>query len=145
MQLGFIMHDEVARAHLALLESRLLMLDIPLVSIANLVTEEILGNFESGSWPPLAPATSELKAALGYPADPLVRTGAMKGAATSNNWQVSRAGRGWVAKLEVPGYSNFHFTGTRFMPMRDYALLHDAIEGSIIGILETFLFEGLSM
>jgi hypothetical protein len=133
--------DEMLRV----LNERLLALDGPLLDIAAVVTEYITRNFEDAPWPPLAPSTVELKQALGYPFDPLVRTGDMKDSATSDDWQVSGSGRTWRAKLEVPGYSNFHFTGTRWMPMRDYALLPDSIEGDIAAILEAALFEGLQL
>lgn len=127
------------------LEERLIALEGPLLDIAAIVTEYITRNFEDAPWPPLAPSTVEIKQSLGYPFDPLVRTRAMKDSATSGNWQVSGAGRSWRAKLEVPGYSDFHFKGTKWMPMRDYALLPDSIEGDIIAVLEAALFEGLQL
>lgn len=140
-----ILHAEVLQEHLQLLQERLLNMEEPMLEIGHIVSQFIEANFATADWPPLSPETIRLKESLGYPTDPLIRTGKMfTQAALSEEWQVSRAGRGWVAKLEVPGYSAFHFSGTRFMPARDYALLPDSIEGYVLAILEAHLFAGMT-
>jgi hypothetical protein len=138
-----IMDARIFEEHLAEILARLQVLGSALLDIGSVVSEYMTRNFEDAPWPPLSPETIRIKEEQGFPFDPLVRTGDMKGAASSGAWAVSRAGRGWVAKLEVPGYSNFHFEGTKFMPRRDYALLPDSIEGDVVGILEAHLFEGM--
>jgi hypothetical protein len=103
--------------------------------IAALISQQFEFNFNSAPWPPLAAATIASKQAQGYPLDILVRTGAMKDAATSGAWRVSSE----LAELGVPGYSGFHFEGTSFMPARDYAYLPDSFGEQAGAILQEYL------
>ena len=143
MPIIFVMHDEIFKQHLEELIERFQTLGGALEEIAHVVTEYITRNFEDAPWPPLAMATIELKERYGYPFYPLVRSGNMKEMATGGDWKITGGGSRWKASLPVPGYSNFHFTGTRFMPRRDYALLADSIESEIADILEGYLFAGM--
>lgn len=103
--------------------------------VGQLVSWQMAFNFVNAPWPPLAAITIAAKRALGYPANMLVRTGAMKAAATSGAWYVSND----TATLRVPGYAGFHFEGTRFMPARDFAFLPSSIGPQIEQLFAGYL------
>lgn len=103
--------------------------------LSEIVSQQFEYNFNAQPWPPLAAATIVSKQAQGYPLDILVRTGAMKDAAISGNWQVTNS----EAKLEVPAYSGFHFEGTSMMPARDYAFLPTSFVGQAMIVFEEFI------
>ncbi len=112
------------------------------LSIGNALSEYIILNWGKG-WPGLSLATIALKARLGYPADPLVRTGVLKGDIASGEWQAGRRGNEFIGVLEIPGYGGFHITGTQFMPARDFSFIPDSIEPIIANIAEEYIFGGI--
>lgn len=123
--------------------ARLASLDEALLLVGEKLSEYMTDTIDTeghGSWEPLSPVTTEIKAALGYDPAMLVRTGDMRGAVENAEWQAQQQGSGlFIAQLEVPLYSHFHFEGTRFMPARDYGFIGDDFEPVAIDILESWL------
>lgn len=69
-------------------------------------------------WPPLARSTIAEKARLGYPADPLVRTGQMRSQLTGRPLGLERLSQTTVTAGTRLQRAVFHQRGTRHMPQR---------------------------
>jgi hypothetical protein len=122
------------------LSSRLNSLEVPLLEIGAFISDFMAFNFLRAPWPALRETTIQRKRAMGFPIDSLVRTGAMKDAATGARWSAGRLGGGsFMATLEVPGYSKWHWEGTRFMPERDFALIPEEAGSKMVDIIEEYL------
>lgn len=106
-----------------------------LLAVGAVWSQQMAMNFATAPWPPLAIETVARKMVEGYPMDMLVRSGDMKGAATEGEWSAS----GNEAHLMVPGYSQFHFDGTSFMPARDYSFLSASFDGMVQDAFGAFL------
>lgn len=115
----------------------------PLADIAPLWSERMKTLFATAPWPPLKASTVALKQRLGYPADPLVRTGALKDRATGGSWTISGQAAGAEARLEgLPTYGKFHITSTKWMVARDWTMIDDATVDKMAMKLIEYLVEG---
>lgn len=101
-------------------------------------------NFEVGGrpeWPPLSDETVRIKHDLGYPPDILIRTGKLKKVAGQLNiWTLTRE-EAYVTQLPGAEYGEFHLTGTRFMPIRDFLTIQPQDEEEIEKVFETWLVQ----
>lgn len=148
MRLVFAFHPGTTIADLERVYARLSGFEQPLLSIGGILSDKMALNFARQPWPPIKDSTNKRKrmaerGQLSLFYDPLVRTGAMKGAATEGNWQSGRLGGGsFMAILEIPGYSAFHmpkseggYGPTRFMPVRDFAFIQDDLSQEVGDII----------
>jgi hypothetical protein len=125
------------------IKNRLMNMEPMILNMGVILSKHMIDKWGTG-WPPLSPATMLLKSRMGYPDEPLVRTGALKGAVESAEWQASRRGMSeFVGILEVPGYGRFHAEGTRFMPARDFTFIADDVESDIANAAEDWIFGGV--
>lgn len=69
-------------------------------------------------WPALKPETVQEKLRLGYPAAPLIRTGALRTSLVSRPLGMERISPHEVVAGTRVRYAPFHQSGTRFMPKR---------------------------
>lgn len=114
-------------------------LDIWLLDLGVIVSDEIKINFDKSDWEPLSATTIARKVAGGYPLEPLIRTEAMMQAATGGEWSASKSGKGAIAVLGLPGYSEFHMDGTSYMPARDFTFLSSDFLGKLEDSLAGYL------
>lgn len=97
-------------------------------SIQQVVAPSIQTNFDVGGrpeWEPLAEKTLEDKARLGYPSDPLVRTGKLRRVAGQLNAWTLTSEDATMTQLSGVDYGEFHQDGTQFMPAREFAIIQD--------------------
>lgn len=82
------------------------------------VEEDQFGSQGQGAWPGLAESTVEQKSRLGWPADPLVRTGNLKESLVDPGRAAESGPRQMVYGTDVE-YAIFHQSGTTKMPRRE--------------------------
>ena len=70
-----------------------------------------------GAWPPLAESTLRQKSMRGWPADPLVRTGALKDSLTDPGRAFTKGPMNAEYGTNIP-YAHYHQDGTSKMPAR---------------------------
>ena len=110
------------REQLAARRAALARLDEPVQRSLAVLRETIAGAFDSegmslgAAWPPLAPRTLREKLRLGYPAQPLVRTGLLR-----SGWEASLTGPGQGTLRSAAPYARAHEEGLgvpqrRFLP-----------------------------
>lgn len=81
------------------------------------VEEEQFGSQGEGAWPPLADSTIRRKESGGWPMDPLVRTGDLKGSLVDPGRAADSGPRHLIYGTDVD-YAAFHQEGTTRMPAR---------------------------
>lgn len=93
-------------------------------------------------WAPLSKAYRERKVAAGYPADTLVRTGALRASLSvrSHPYFVYRATRSWMKIGTSVPYASYHQTGTRRMPAREPIRITDTQRKTWAKIIERHIF-----
>jgi phage gpG-like protein len=97
-------------------------------SVQGVVAPSIQLNFDVEGrppWAPLAESTVDEKQRLGYPPDILTRTGKLRRVAGQlNAWTITQED---ATMTNLPGaeYGEFHQDGTRFMPVREFAIIQD--------------------
>lgn len=101
-------------------------------------------NFDVGGrpgWEPLAESTVQIKHDLGYPPDILVRTGKLKRVAGQLNiWTITRE-EAYVTQLPGAEYGEFHQSGTKHMPAREFMVIQPSDEVEIEQVFETWLLQ----
>ena len=85
--------------------------------IAARVEEEQFDTQGQGAWPPLADSTLRIKAAGGWPADPLIRTGDLKASLVDPGRAADTGPRHMIYGTDTE-YARFHQEGTSRMPQR---------------------------
>lgn len=110
---------------------------------AKIVAEELAINFVVGGrpgWKPLADSTVAKK---GH-SEILIESGdLMEEVSDADRWAMSSGGNYAMAQWE-PGsahsaYGEFHLSGTRFMPQRDFMSMPDRVEDAILEIFEDWV------
>ena len=101
-------------------------------------------NFDVGGrpgWEPLAESTVKQKHDLGYPPDILIRTRKLRRVAGQLNiWTLTRE-EAYVTQLPGAEYGEFHQSGTKFMPAREFMVIQMNDEVEIEQIFETWLIQ----
>lgn len=94
-------------------------------------------------WAALTAETMLVRAALGFPAGPILqRSGDLRKSATTPP-TISQSGRSAVAEfVDTTGYGGFHIEGTLFMPSRDYTYIDDQALEEIDNIYFDWITEG---
>ena len=110
----------------------------PISAVAALMLDYVRRQFASGGgaggtpWIPLRPGTLRQKASLGYPPDPLIRTGALAG-----SWSVNIAGDGTSGELASDSaLAAYHQYGTDRLPARPMAPDGDTTASLVRSVFE---------
>ena len=130
-----------ARAPIEMLETlanKFANLEVPMSEVGELYSENIANYIDTGTFTPLSDVTIAKKGS----SDMLKENEDMYGAVKGAEWVVSRVGDKWQATLELPGYSAFHWTGTTFMPKRDFVDIPWELTSEIEQIFADWLSEG---
>ena len=129
-----------------LLEAKLAHLEIPVAEAAKVWSQQMTHLFATAPWPALKASTLAIKAAQGYPADSLVRTGALKDATTGGQWKVHGGVKQATAQLGYPSYGGFHITGFQhrsagWVPARDWSMLDEPTMEKMVEVFSEYLME----